>query len=57
MCVETSLRDAFNRGFDVMVVSDTTASISPNRYECMLDDVRSFYGMVLDTKEFAADLS
>jgi ureidoacrylate peracid hydrolase len=57
MCVETSLRDAFNLGFDVMVVSDATASMNPKRYECTLDDVRSFYGLVLDTSELAAELS
>jgi ureidoacrylate peracid hydrolase len=57
MCVETSLRDAFNIGFDVMVISDATASMNPRRYECTLDDVRSFYGLVLDTEEFTADVS
>jgi ureidoacrylate peracid hydrolase len=53
MCVETSLRDAFNLGFDVVVVSDATASMNRKRYECTLDDVRSFYGLVLDTAELA----
>jgi ureidoacrylate peracid hydrolase len=57
MCVETSLRDAFNLGFDILVISDATASMNPRRYECTLDDVRSFYGLVLDTSEFASELS
>lgn len=57
MCVETSLRDAFNLGFDVIVVSDATASMNSKRYECTLDDVRSFYGLVLDTNELSEDLS
>ena len=57
MCVESSLRDAFNLGFDVMIMSDATASMNPKRYECTLDDVRSFYGLVIDTGEFFNDMS
>ena len=57
MCVESSLRDAFNLGFDVMIMSDATASMNPKRYECTLDDVRSFYGLVIDAGEFFNDMS
>jgi len=57
MCVEMSLRDTFNLGFDIIFVSDGTAYMNPKRYEYTLDDVRSFYGLVLDTKELAAELS
>lgn len=50
--VETVSREKFNRGFDVIVISDATASMNPKRYECTLDDVRSFYGLALDTEDY-----
>ena len=46
MCVETSLRDAFNLGFDVIVILDATASMCSNCYKCALDYVSSLYGLV-----------
>ncbi len=39
--VETSLRDAFNWGYEIVRISDTTASTDPRRYERSLDDVRN----------------
>ncbi len=51
MCVESSVREAFNLGYDVVVVSDATASMNPSRYECTLDDVKSFYGLVIESRE------
>lgn len=39
--VETSLRDAFNWGYEIVRISDTTASMDPRRYERSLDDVRN----------------
>jgi ureidoacrylate peracid hydrolase len=56
ICVETSLRDAFNLGYDVVLISDATASMDPRRYECTLDDVRRFFGLVIDTSEFLREL-
>ena len=51
MYVESSLREAFNRGYNVVVVSDATVSMNEKRYECTLDDVRASYGLVIDAKE------
>jgi ureidoacrylate peracid hydrolase len=56
ICIETSLRDAFNLGYDVMLVSDASASMSPGRHQCTLDDVTSFYGPVLSADEFSSHL-
>jgi ureidoacrylate peracid hydrolase len=56
ICVETSLRDAFNLGYDVILISDATASMDARRYECTLDDVRRFFGLVIDTNEFLSEL-
>src|SRR6476619_2094431 len=50
--VETSLRDGFNIGYDVMVISDATASGDKRHYETTLERVRDYYGLVLDTERF-----
>ena len=52
ICVETSLRDGFNIGYDVMVISDATASGDKRHYETTLERVRDYYGLVLDTEKF-----
>ena len=50
--VESSLRDGFNRGYDVILISDATISISKKKYESTLDNVKGYYGLVMDSKEF-----
>ena len=52
ICVETSLRDGFNIGYDVMVISDATASGDERHYETTLERVRDYYGLVMDTEKF-----
>jgi ureidoacrylate peracid hydrolase len=54
--VESTLRDAFNRGYDVILISDATASIDKVRYESTLDNVKEYYGLVMDSKEFIHQL-
>ena len=51
ICVETSLRDAFNIGYDVVLISDATASNNKKHYESTLENVKGYYGMVIDMKE------
>jgi ureidoacrylate peracid hydrolase len=50
--VESSLRDGFNRGYDVILISDATISISKKKHESTLDNVKEYYGLVMDSKEF-----
>src|ERR687886_2800412 len=50
--VESSLRDGFNRGYDTVLISDATISISKKKYESTLDNVKEYYGLVMDSKEF-----
>jgi ureidoacrylate peracid hydrolase len=50
--VESSLRDGFNRGYDVILISDATTSISKQKYESTLDNVKGYYGLVMHSKEF-----
>lgn len=52
ICVETSLREAFNEGYDVILISDATASGNKQHYETTLQRVRDYYGVVIDTERF-----
>jgi ureidoacrylate peracid hydrolase len=52
ICVETSLRDGFNIGYDVGVISDATASGYEEHYETTLQRVRDYYGLVMSTERF-----
>ncbi|CAN5755090.1 pyrimidine utilization protein B [soil metagenome] len=51
ICVETSLRDAFNLGYDVILVSDATASGSKKHYETTIERVRDYYGVVINSND------
>ena len=57
ICVETSLRDAFNIGYDVVLISDATASSNEKHYESTLENVRGYYGLVMDLSEFSNHLN
>jgi ureidoacrylate peracid hydrolase len=52
ICVETSLRDGFNIGYDVALISDATASGYERHYETTLERVRDYYGLVMNTERF-----
>lgn len=54
ICVETSLRDGFNNGYDVILVSDATASGNRKHFESTLEIVKEYYGIVMDLAEFAS---
>src|SRR5689334_13746787 len=57
ICVETSLRDAFNIGYDIVLISDATASSNEKHYESTLENVRGYYGLVMDLSEFSSHLN
>lgn len=52
VCVESSLRSAFMRDFEVILVEDCTAARTPLAHESALDNVRKHFGLVAK----AADL-
>jgi ureidoacrylate peracid hydrolase len=52
ICVETSLRDGFNIGYDVAVISDATASGYEDHYKTTLERVRDYYGLVMNVERF-----
>ena len=53
ICVETSLRDGFNQGYDVILISDATASANIEHYNTTLERVRDYYGVVMDFEQLA----
>jgi ureidoacrylate peracid hydrolase len=53
ICVETSLRDAFNIGYDIVLISDATASSNRKHFESTLENVKGYYGIVMDLIEFS----
>jgi len=53
ICVETSLRDGFNQGYDVILISDATASGNKEGYNTTLQRIRDYYGVVMDFERFA----
>lgn len=50
--METSLREGFNIGYDVVIISDATASGNKRHYETTLERVRDYYGLVMSTERF-----
>jgi len=52
ICVETSLREGFNMGYDVALISDATASGIKEHYKTTLERVRDYYGLVMNTERF-----
>jgi ureidoacrylate peracid hydrolase len=57
ICVETSLRDAFNDGYDIILISDATASGNKQHYETTLQRIRDYYGVVMDLERFARSIN
>lgn len=51
ICVETSVRDAFDRDFDVVVVSDGVASWDEEAHRATLRLIAHSFGWVLSTTE------
>jgi len=56
ICVESSLRDAFNHGYDVVLISDATASNNLDHYNSTLDNIRNYYGLVMNLEEFMVNV-
>lgn len=56
ICVESSLRDAFNHGYDVILISNATASMNKN-YLSTIENVREYYGLVMTLDEFNIDVT
>jgi len=58
ICVMHTAADAFFRGYEVIVVSDATASLTPERHERALNYMREVYGAkILSSSDVEAMLS
>ena len=55
ICVESSLRDAFNHGYDIVLISDATASNNLDHYNSTLDNIRNYYGLVMNLGELISN--
>ena len=55
ICVESSLRDAFNHGYDIVLISDATASNNLEHYNSTLDNIRNYYGLVMNLNELISN--
>jgi ureidoacrylate peracid hydrolase len=51
ICVESSVRDAFNKGYDVILLSDCVASREKKLHKATLVQIAEAYGWVLTTSE------
>ena len=54
VCVETSLRDGYSLGFNVVAAADCVASHTAELHEATLKNVRVLFGDVLSGREIAA---
>ena len=57
ICVETSLRDGFNIGYDVGLISDATASGNKEHYKTTLERVGDYYGLVMSIERFKKSIN
>lgn len=51
ICVESSARDAFNKGYDVIMVSDCVASREESLHKASLAEIAEAYGWVMTANE------
>jgi len=52
ICVESSLRDAFNKGWDIILLSDATSSLNDDFYNTTLQETKENFGLVMKSEEF-----
>ena len=46
ICVETSLKNGFNMEYDVILISDASASAIKRHHDTTFERVKSYYGIV-----------
>lgn len=51
ICVESTVRDAFNKGYDVILLRDCVASRNQKHHENTLEQIAEAYGLVLNSDE------
>ncbi len=56
VCIESSLRDGFNQGWDVILLSDATASHQRYFYETTIAEIKENFGLVMESKDLFGSL-
>jgi ureidoacrylate peracid hydrolase len=56
ICVESSLRDGFNRGWDVILLSDATASLRDDFHNTTIAETKENFGLVITSQELFDNL-
>ena len=51
VCVESTIRDGFMRGYAIVVPADMTEGTSPEAKEWSLKTINTFFGEVIDSKD------
>ncbi|MBI4565602.1 MAG: cysteine hydrolase [Planctomycetes bacterium] len=51
ICVESTLRDAFNRGYDIVLAEDAVASTRPDLHRATIEGVRDAFGLAMPVAE------
>ncbi len=51
VCVDSTLRDAFHRGYYVVLAKDICGSDNPERHKMAIQTIGAFYGLVATTQE------
>ena len=51
ICVENSIREGFNKGYDVILVEDAVASSWQELHQATLEKVKGSFGLVLTTEQ------
>jgi len=56
VCVESSLRDGFNKGFDIILLSDATCSLNDGFHKSTIKETKENFGLVIDSKKLFKNL-
>lgn len=56
ICVESSLRDAFNRGWDVILLSDAIASLHDDFHKTTIAETKENFGLVIGSETLFTSL-
>ena len=51
VCVESTIRDGFMRGYAIVVPADMTEGTSPEAKEWSLKTINTFFGEIIDSKD------
>lgn len=54
ICVESRVRDAFNKGYDVIVVADGVASRDPRHHKSTLEQIGEAFGWVVSADQLVS---